>query len=95
MVVRSAGRPEVEFIAEIVASAPLDGEDQERRFRGGSTVVFDRNGVAKFVVYKNLNSVRRRKMQQAFLDDASASTALTNYTDKAPAMQLAAIHRGC
>jgi hypothetical protein len=97
MVLRSAGRPEVEFIAEIVASAPLNDEDQERRFRGGSTVVFDRNGVAKFVIYKNLNSVRRRKAQQAFLDDASASTALTNYTDikDAPAMRLAAIHRGC
>lgn len=96
MVVRSGGRPEVEFIAEILGSAALDEEDTENRFRGGSTVVFDRTGKARIVVYKNLHSERRRRKQKAFLDDSLAATPLANYTDiKNAPLHLSAIHRGC
>jgi hypothetical protein len=96
MVVREGGRPQVEFIAEIIGSAPLDAEDTERRFRGGSTVVFDRTGKPKLVVYKNLHSEGRRKKQTAFLEASLAATPLANYTDiKDAPMHLSAIHRGC
>jgi hypothetical protein len=96
MVVRAGGRPQVEFIAEILGSAPLDEDDTKRRFRGGSTVVFDRKGDAKLVVYKNLHSEGRRKTQKAFLEEALAATPLANYTDITDApMHLSAIHRGC
>jgi hypothetical protein len=96
MVVRSGDRPQVEFVAEIIGSAPLDENDTKRRFRGGSTVVFDRNGKAKLIVYKNLTSKSRRKSMQTYLDEALAATAFANYTDITDApLHLSAIHRGC
>jgi len=96
MVVRAGSRPQVEFVAEIIGSAPLDTEDEKQRFRGGSTVVFDRSGKPKLVVYKNLHSERRRKKQKAFLEEALAMTPFANYTDITDApMHLSAIHRGC
>jgi hypothetical protein len=97
MVVRSGGgRPEVEFIAEILGSAALDDEDTKNRFRGGSTVVFDRDGKPKLVVFKNLHSEGRRKKQKEFLEETLAATPFANYTDITDApLHLSAIHRGC
>src|SRR5207253_3037720 len=56
-------RPQIEFVAEIVRTVPLDPEFPERRFSGGATVVFDTSGKPKLVVYKKLSSENRRKAQ--------------------------------
>jgi hypothetical protein len=96
MVVRGGTqRPQVEFIAYIVGHAELEPGDEEKRFQGGSTVVFDSAGKAKLVVYKNLSSKSRRKRQKEFLNEALAASPFTNYlTDYTPSLNLSAIHRG-
>ncbi len=89
-------RPQVEFVAEIVRSVPLDPEHPNSKFSGGSTVVFDTAGKAKLIVWKKLSSRARRDKQLQFADDALALTPFANYTDMTDApLGLAAIHRGC
>jgi hypothetical protein len=89
-------RPQVEFVAEIVRSVPLDDEHPDVMFSGGATVVFDSGGKPKLIVYKKLSSQSRRKQQLLFVNTAIAASPFTTYIEKSIApMQLASIHRGC
>jgi hypothetical protein len=91
-----AQRPQVEFIAEIIGAAKFDPADTERLFKGGATLVFDRTGKAKLVVYKALSSRSRRENQQRYAAAALAATPFANYSEAVdPRTSLAAIHRGC
>jgi hypothetical protein len=97
MVIREGqGRPTVQFVAEIVrtiTSVPLVPELTE--FSGGSTVIFDSRGRAKYIIYKNLNSEGRAMDQRDFVNGALEMTPLANYSNITSApLQLAAIHRG-
>jgi hypothetical protein len=86
-------RPEVEFIAEIVRSVPLDPADPNgEKFSGGSTAMFDSSGRPSMIVYKKLSSKSRRAAQQQF---SSAGLAAAPTYVETKAMRLAQIHRGC
>jgi hypothetical protein len=88
-------RPQVEFVAEIVRSVPLDAEHPNVNFSGGATVVFDSGGKPKLIVYKKLSSESRRNQQAVFTETAIAASPFTTYIENSEApMRLASIHRG-
>ena len=64
-------------------------------FRGGSTVVFDEEGVLKYVISKRIGSGDRLRRQRDYLADSVSEAAATGYRGRVLARaSLAALHRG-
>ena len=87
-------RPEVEFVAEIVRTMEVAGDDGPMRFSGGSTVIFNSAGKPKMIVWKNLTSAKRRVRQAEFARATLARSPLATYIDTDAGMPMASLHRG-
>jgi len=95
-----SGESRIEYKVRLVQQreVPLDPDDDRSPtfiFRGGSTVVFDEEGVLKYVISKRIGSGDRLRRQRDYLADSVSEAAATGYRGRVLARaSLAALHRG-
>lgn len=101
------GRLQVEMVAELMQQmdVPYDPADKESElftFRGGTTIVLDKDGNVRYAIQKSLGDDnadnKRLKRQREYFVELDASVGLATYLDgpqrDGRPLNLSAIHRG-
>ena len=85
----------VEFLQQRSEKVDPDSVDSATfTFRGGSTVVFDEQGKARYVVQKRLGNERRLARQRQYESQRFEQSAAAAYGGRPESLNFAAIHRG-
>jgi hypothetical protein len=95
------GRLVIEFVVEFLQQRlervdPDDPDSRLFKFRGGSTVIFDRAGNVRYVVRKSINSKNRLRRERDYQLGRCEASAFATYDPhgEAEPLNFAAIHRG-
>ena len=96
------GQLKIEIVAELMqqrklALDPKDKSSPDFTFRGGSTLVLDRDGHARYAIQKSLESLERLARQREYHLQLSANLGVAPYSGRPPEaqpMSFNLVHRG-